>query len=233
MAKKTDFKARLCVRGFQENIVPRSDSPTAAKNMLKLSLAIAANEGWRLENLDVTSAFLQGTDLEREVYVMPPKEIQLEGQLWKLKKGAYGLYDAARMWFLAVVQSLEELQMESIVGDNAVFYYREGGRTQGVINVHVDDFITMGTESFYNNVVNKLKTKFNFSKIERGEDGFRFTGVDIKTTSNGIIMNQDVYASCIQELEIPKGDNNDLLNKEQFKQFRGLTGKLIWLSEQT
>ena len=104
--------------------------------------------------------------------------------------------------------------MESIVGDNAVFYYRENGKTQGVINVHVDDFITMGTDNFYNNVVNKLKTMFNFSKIERGEDGFRFTGVDIKTTSDGIIMNQDIYASCIQELEIPKGDNDDLLNKE-------------------
>ena len=123
--------------------------------------------------------------------------------------------------------------MESIVGDNAVFYYRENGKTQGIINVHVDDFITMGTENFYKNVVDKLKNMFKFSKIERGENGFRFTGVDIKTTSDGITMNQDVYASCIQELEIPKGKNSDLLNKEQFKQFRGLTGKLIWLSEQT
>ena len=151
----------------------------------------------------------------------------------EIEKRTYGLYDAARMWFLAVVQSLEQLQMESIVGDNAVFYYRENGKTQGIINVHVDDFITMGTENFYRKVVDKLKTMFNFSKIERGEDGFRFTGVDIKTTSDGIIMNQDVYASCIQELEIPEGKNSDLLNKEQFKQFRGLTGKLIWLSEQT
>ena len=88
--------------------------------------------------------------------------------------------------------------MESIVGDNAVFYYRENGKTQGIINVHVDDFITMGTENFYKNVVDKLKTMFNFSKIERGEEGFRFTGVDITTTNDGIIMNQDVYASCIQ-----------------------------------
>ena len=79
--QKTEYKARMCVRGFQENIVPRSDSPTAAKNMLKASLAVAANEGWRLENLDVTSAFLQGADLEREIYVLPPKEIQQEGQL--------------------------------------------------------------------------------------------------------------------------------------------------------
>ena len=77
----------LCVRGYQENIVPRSDSSTATTNLLKVSLAVAANEGWRLENLDVTSAFLQGTDLEREIYVLPPKEIKQEGQLWKLKKG--------------------------------------------------------------------------------------------------------------------------------------------------
>ena len=32
--------------------------------MLKIALAIAANEKWRVENLDVTSAFLQGRDLE-------------------------------------------------------------------------------------------------------------------------------------------------------------------------
>ena len=194
---KVDIKARLCLCGFQEKTIPQSDSPTAAKELLKVNLAIAANEKWKLESLDVTAAFLQGASIERDVYVVPPDEERREGELWKLKKGVYGLYDAARKWFLSVAENLENLELVHITGDHAVFYHREADKTQGVILIHVDDFLTMGTEKFYSKVINKLKKIYKFGKVETGEKGFRFTGIDIKVDEDGILMSQNEYASSI------------------------------------
>ena len=56
---KVAVKARIVLRGYKERNVPRSDSPTAAKELLKTTLAIAANEKWKLESLDVKAAFLE------------------------------------------------------------------------------------------------------------------------------------------------------------------------------
>jgi hypothetical protein len=52
---KVMCKARLCLRGFMEHEVPRSDSPTAAREMVKTVLAIAANEKWNAKCMDVRS----------------------------------------------------------------------------------------------------------------------------------------------------------------------------------
>ena len=63
-SKGYKLKARLCMRGFQENVNPQSDSPTIAKESLKVMLAVSANEGFRLVNLDAQNAFLQGKDVK-------------------------------------------------------------------------------------------------------------------------------------------------------------------------
>ena len=60
---KVNLKARLCLRGFKEENKPRSDSPTVDRLSTKILYAIAANQGWNIECIDVTSAFLQGEDL--------------------------------------------------------------------------------------------------------------------------------------------------------------------------
>ena len=102
------MKARFVVKGCQEETDPRSDSPTASKDSLKLFFTIAANESFSLKSLDVTSAFLQGYPLQRDVFIHPPQERKVEGVVWKLKKSCYGLYDASRNWYLAVIATLLE-----------------------------------------------------------------------------------------------------------------------------
>ena len=78
---KGEIKARLCIRGYKESEKPRSDSPTADRLSTKIFYSICANESFAVECLDITSAFLQGSELEREIYVIPPKEAQMEGML--------------------------------------------------------------------------------------------------------------------------------------------------------
>ena len=49
-------KARLVVRGFEEEEHVQSDSPTAAKSTLRLVIALAANEEWDLETIDIKAS---------------------------------------------------------------------------------------------------------------------------------------------------------------------------------
>ena len=145
-------KARFVVKGFHEKENPRSDSPTAHKESLKLFLALAANEEFKIKSLDVTSAFLQGYPLDREVFIQPPKGFSEEGKVWKLLKSCYGLNDASRKWFMAVQESLLSLGMKSVSGDDAFFYKAENGVLSGMCILHVDDFLIAGTKQFYDDV---------------------------------------------------------------------------------
>ena len=42
------------------------------------------------------AAFLQGSELDRDVFVLPPKKVRVPGELWKMVKRAYGFIDKMR-----------------------------------------------------------------------------------------------------------------------------------------
>ena len=71
---KPEIKARLCARGFEENNDFHTDSPTCSREGLRLNISIIASNKWKIHSLDIKTAFLQGKNLERTVYVRPPKE---------------------------------------------------------------------------------------------------------------------------------------------------------------
>ena len=67
----TKHKARLVARGFvQQEGVDYDDAfaPVARMESVRVLLALAAQEGWRVHHMDVKSALLNG-DLKEEVYV--------------------------------------------------------------------------------------------------------------------------------------------------------------------
>ena len=230
---KVNVKARYCLRGFKEEHKPRSDSPTVDRVSTKLLYAIAGNEGWRLESIDVTSAFLQGSDLDREIFVKPPKEAHMDGFLWRMKKAAYGLYDASRRWWAKVMEVMLELGGRTLVGDESLIYFHKEGKLLGLISLHVDDFQGAGSELFFRTVMDPLSNKFKISKREIQK--FRFTGVDVEGQENGDVqISQESYVEALEKINI-KNDDNDKrsLNREEFKLYRGLVGKLTWLSEMT
>ena len=52
-------KARLVVRGFEEDNEVQVDAPTASKVAMRTVLSIAANKQWSLEHVDVKASFLR------------------------------------------------------------------------------------------------------------------------------------------------------------------------------
>ena len=151
------MKARLCMRGdTEENIEAiRADSPTASKDSLKLGLAIAANENFNLLSGDIKSAFLQGQSLQRLVYVLPPPEAEEKGSLWLLEKGAYGLIDGSRLFFLELKKALENLGMRALSGDSAFFTYHKDGKLIGFVCINLA--LYPGLERFNSSALFLLK----------------------------------------------------------------------------
>ena len=88
-------KARLSARGFQEEQNFRTDSPTCSKEGLRVALNTIASHKWKLNSIDVKTAFLQGKNIERDVFVKPQKEAATS-KLWKLNKCVYRLADGSR-----------------------------------------------------------------------------------------------------------------------------------------
>ena len=47
----------------------QTDSPTAAKGIIRIFFAISAMKGWKCMTTDIKEAFLQGSNIEHDVYV--------------------------------------------------------------------------------------------------------------------------------------------------------------------
>ena len=96
---------------------------------------------WQIQSFDVTSAFLQGNRIKRDVYVKPPPEWEGEEDLiWKLKRCLYGLNDAPRAWYDRVVELLVEFGGKSSLYDAAVFLWHDATNSLiGMTVVHVGD----------------------------------------------------------------------------------------------
>ena len=72
---KSNVKARLAARGFQENNQDIfCDSPACNKVSMRLILNIIACLKWLYWSIDKKSTILQNKNIDRDVYVKPPKE---------------------------------------------------------------------------------------------------------------------------------------------------------------
>ena len=230
--QKTKYKARLVARGFQESTLPQSDSPTVLRESNKLFTAIAANQEFQLVSVDIRAAFLQSKELQRDVYVVPPKDLAETGIIWKLKKPLYGLNDASRRFWLRVKKIFEDESLKTLPGDEAFYYKNIDGNLIGMIITHVDDFQIAGTEDFIKNILKKLHSSLTVSKTER--DSYRFTGIDVRKVNSGIELSMEDYAASIENIrEIRNEKKSEFLSKAELKLFRKYVGKINWLAENT
>ena len=67
-------KARVMAHGFQDNEIMQADSPSVLKDQIKTMFAIAANNGHEIASVDITRAFIQGKNFDREVFIQPPTD---------------------------------------------------------------------------------------------------------------------------------------------------------------
>jgi hypothetical protein len=141
-------KARLVAQGYSQKPGVNYDitsiySPTVSDKTIKIVLSLAVHfPTSKLQHLDVETAFLNAP-LNETIYMRPPKDLVLPGQLWKLLKGVYGLKQANRLWNRYIQKGLEALGYTQTKTDSCLFYKpcSSNSKLPNVIALHVDDFI--------------------------------------------------------------------------------------------
>ena len=220
-------KARLVVRGFEEESNVKSDSPAVHKESLRLFLSVASTQGYKVHSIDIKAAFLQGKNIDRDIFVQPPKESGLDNSVaWKLNKCVYGLVDASRNWFLSVKNELIQLKCEQSKLDPALFYWFHEGKLEGLFLMHVDDFLWAGSELFNVTIISPLRKKFCFGK--ESDSRFRYIGLHIEQTKGEIYIHQQDYIDELKQVNM-KTDSRSM-NDQIYPE---AVGQLHWIATQT
>ena len=135
--------ARLCVQGHPETMAEDVQSPTAQIETTRTICAIIPILKWNFAVIDVSRAYLQSHDLERDVYVRPPKGAMEDHEIyWKAKKPLYGLADSTKNWAKTVIDFAISTGAVQSTADPSLFLWTQYKREEwnkGVPSAKVAD----------------------------------------------------------------------------------------------
>ena len=190
---------------------------------------------WDLHSLDITSAFLQGNGIQRDVYLKPPPEFSEDDIVWKLKRCIYGLNDAPRAWYERVENELIQLGGKTSMYDDAMFlWHDENGKLDGILVCHVDDFIYTGSSKWHQNVIAELMERFEISSHSQGS--FKYVGLNVLQTETEVLVDQHKYVEGLNLIEISSErmkQKDEKLTSEEKAMLRSASGQLLWAATQT
>ena len=231
---RPSIKARLCARGFEETETFRTDSPTCSREGIRLVLMSIASKRWKLNSIDVKTAFLQGKPIERDIYLRPPKEAKTD-KLWHLRKCVYGLGDAPRFWYLRVKEEFIKLNGKICPADQGIFVWYKNDQLIGIIACFVDDMIWGGTEYFFETVIKNFKSTFQIGAEHFA--AFTYLGLNIKQKDDfSIDVDQTSYINSISPILLDKDRAKNTaapITDQERSQFRQLIGQLNWVTNMT
>ncbi|WVZ94146.1 LOW QUALITY PROTEIN: hypothetical protein U9M48_040077 [Paspalum notatum var. saurae] len=236
-------KARLVAQGFcqKEGIdYEETFAPVARLEAIRILLAFAASKGFKLQQMDVKSAFLN----EEKVYVRQPPSFESAkflDRVYKLRKALYGLKQAPRAWYARLKSFL--LKSGFVMGsvDKTLFLLSRGGDTL-IVQIYVDDIIFGGSShALVSSFAERMSRKFEMSLM--GELQF-FLGLQIKQGPEGTFVHQAKYTRDIlkrfemgdsKPMTTPMSTNTALDADEDGeavdqKEFRGMIGSLLYLT---
>eukprot|EP00253_Pinus_taeda_P016508 PITA_16508 len=138
-------KARLVCKGYaqQEGIdFEENFAPVARLEAMRMFLALSSFQKFKVFQMHVKSAFLNG-DLEEEVYIEQPDESILGNDpklVCRLKKALYGLKKALRAWYYCLDKYLHQQCFSKGLADSNLYIKIENDKLL-ILVVYVDDII--------------------------------------------------------------------------------------------
>ena len=240
------YKARLVVKGYKQK--PGIDyfevfAPVARMDTIRMILALTAQNHWKIHQMDVKSAFLNGV-LEEEVYVEQPQGYEKghENQVYKLKKALYGLKQAPRAWYTRIDTYLLERDFQKCPYEHTLYIKSNTNGDIIIVCLYVDDLIFTGScEKMFSEFREAMTSQFEMTDL--GLMSY-FLGLEVKQTDNGIFISQQKYANdilkrlkmeslkpirtpVIERLELKKEGTGELVNPTYFK---SIVGSLRYLA---
>jgi hypothetical protein len=171
-------------------------APIASLESIRMLLAYATHHGFKLCQMDVKSAFLNGPIIE-EVYVEQPPGFESEGYLnhvYKLHKALYGLKQAPRAWYECLRDFLIENSFRIGNVDSTLFTTKMG-TDLFVCQIYVDDIIFGSTNKSFCDEFSKIITN-RFEMSMMGVLTF-FIGFQMKPAKEGTFISQMNYTHDI------------------------------------
>ncbi|KAL4568673.1 hypothetical protein LXL04_024288 [Taraxacum kok-saghyz] len=191
-------KARLVARGYgQEFGVDYLEvyAPVARMDSIRLMLAMAAQRGWCIFQMDVKSAFLHGT-LQEDVYVQQPQGYIVkneEQKVYKLRKALYGLKQAPRAWYSRIEAYFIEKEFIRSKSEHTLFIKKQIGDKTLFVNIYVDDLLfTVNDERMMEDFKESMKAEFEMTDLGKMR---YFLGIEVVQNSAGIHISQRKYAA--------------------------------------
>ncbi|KAM2827187.1 hypothetical protein COP1_036768 [Malus domestica] len=191
------YKARLVAKGFnQEEGIDYGEtfSPVVKPTTVRIVLALSANFGWTLRQLDVKNAFLHGI-LQEEVYMTQPPgfvDLKHEDYVCRLHKSLYGLKQAPRAWNERFTTFLPSLGFKSTFADSSLFV-KTVDTYVVILLLYVDDIIITGSHpQAITAVIQALTHEFDMKDL--GPLHY-FLGIQIVQNKNGLFLSQDKYVT--------------------------------------
>ena len=246
-------KARLVVSGHRDPDVKclETDAPTINRLTILTLLQVLASRrkthDWVAAAGDITAAFLNGDDMDRELYLRQPRT-GLKGldarQLLLITKGVFGLPDSPRKWWKRLRRDMLNIRIE-VEGQECFFTQcaldpclfqlvsAEDPVPKMYVGVHVDDLLVVGPRELSQSVREKLSATFPVDDWEL--DDFDYIGSHVRVSEDGVYVSQEPYASSrLFELSIDKGQSDlDPATEEQRIDNQSLIGALSWLGSQS
>ena len=240
-------KARLIVRGFEDPglLEVSRESPTLSTMGRNLLMAECAQKAYGLSVGDIKTAFLRGdnTELEREVYAEPPPEVKQhlgmsDTQLFRIVKAIYGLLHAPKKWHESLSRFLQEDGWTPHALDSCLYKLVDPqGCVVGYLGIHVDDVVTGGVGSFYEQKIGNLRQRYPFGSWQSASDAtVLYCGCEVTQDKDfRILLKQERFALSVDEINLTKERQkeaeSDVTSSEQ-REFRKVLGALNWRATQ-
>lgn len=249
------FKVRLVAQGFSQTYLADYEetfAPVVRLPSLRTILALAASKGWKIEQMDVETAYLNG-DLDEEIFMRIPEALakESEDKVWKLKKSLYGLKQAGRQWNIKFNQTLTKLGLKRLESDHCVYVAEDL-----ILAIYVDDVLI--TSSDLRRITDmKRALERSFRMKDLGELTF-IVGIHVDRVGNDIVIHQRRQIEDLLNkygLEAAKGTRlpmqkspritkDGLINEEgkvvnttgdevETKAYQSLVGSLMYLAQGT
>ncbi|KAL8108479.1 hypothetical protein AgCh_024798 [Apium graveolens] len=241
----TRNKARLVAKGYSQHEGIDYDetfAPVARLEARRIFLAYVAHKKFKVFQMDVKSAFLNG-ELEEEVYVEQPPcfvDPKFPNHVYKLDKALYGLKQAPRAWYETLAQFLLESRFHRGTIYKTLFNLNHGNDLL-LVQIYVDDIIFGSTNSkLYEKFAKLMQSRYQMSMM--GELSY-FLGLQVKQTVEGNFICQSKYTGNLlkkfgmqdcstasthmataTKLDKDTGKSVDITN------YRGMIGSLLYLT---
>eukprot|EP00913_Durusdinium_trenchii_P020836 g19575.t1 len=213
------------------------------KKRERVSKATAVRNGWKGWSFDVTTAYLSGENLQRNVYARAPEEglpaVDEEpavsgGELMQILHSAYGLVESPRLWYLRASKLLTSTPLKEMPISKSSFVASDDSQAWALLSLHVDDGLLFGSEQ--DERFKKLKKDINgmFTIKEWKTIPLTFLGVDLKEQQGELHDDMSNYINKISLPDLkPSAKNDTPLNPQQLTSYRQLVMRLRWPGQQS